>query len=296
MSTLTLRSSPHQGPVAPTPFKPSLLPITRQTASNNNDILVPKPVKPTLEFASPVKAAPQQFIGQDLPRPISRSTSFENTVNYFKPSTPVRSLSRDSFHQCSDDDSSCSSPERLAGIEIQNILVQRTLLESSSGFQAATKSPLPSTKTNLLTPNNAVKRLNFFEEAEVESMSRFVTSPAHAPTMHKFEDETTDDSEVYDSDSEDEYSHDDYSRQGNFRTFDMYGSDDEQEDYYSSQCGSFDAYTAFRSMTPPARAENPLCYDDRFQHFCSTPVPDRKRMEIGVELGLFNFSPIPSKH
>jgi hypothetical protein len=156
MSTLMMRSSPsHTGTTNSSPFR-----ILTRTQS---DILVPKPVKANLEFASPIKTPHpshlflnrfvkkkllvfKYFFSNDALRPLSRSTSaqtFEHYVLHPQPQTPIRSTSSNSNFNNTGPiaDGLSSSPERLAGIEIQNILFQRALLESSTFV--APKSPAP---------------------------------------------------------------------------------------------------------------------------------------------------------
>jgi hypothetical protein len=296
MSTLTLRSSPSHGPATPTSYGKLL------STRSQSDILVPKPVKANLEFASPNDHGHE---------PLSRSSSAQAFDNYPLPQTPVRSAN--SFNNVNGPvaDGLSSSPERLAEIEIKNILFQRVVLESSSFI--APKSPAPMFKLIPTTPTTVKKNLNRMfdtctkedapapsaeehdEEDERPNLDRTTSFPSMTSSrdscsfFHPAEqdDSYSDEEDIFDSDDEDDY----YHEEANFRMFGIYGSDDDD-----NRTLSHDGKYTFRSMTPPERTENPLCFDDRFQHFSSvTPVPERKRMEAGVELGLFRFSPIPSQ-
>lgn len=310
MSTLTMRSSP--SPHAP---QPSTSPFNRMlTTRSQSDILVPKPVKANLEFASPLKSHTSLFAINES-RPLSRSTSAQTLESYLlhpQPQTPIRSTSSHGHFSGPLADAQSSSPERLAGIEIQNILFnQRGLIESSNTATVGPKSPAPMFKLVPTTPTVAKKNLNTFFESfkdaseatneqteddeERPKLDRTTSFPSMTSSrdsssfFHQDQDEDSYSEDCIDSDEEEDH----YQEGTNFRMFGMYGSDDDEE---PSAHYSHDGQLIFKSMTPPLRTENPLCFDDRFQHFSSTPVHEMKKMELGVELGLFKFSPIPSQN
>jgi hypothetical protein len=230
----------------------------------------------------------------------------ESYLLHPQPQTPIRSTSSHNFTGPIADGLS-SSPERLAGIEIQNILFQRALLESSTFI--APKSPAPMFKLVPTTPTVAKRNLNSFFEAYTEAATEQVSMPSAEddkpkldrttsfPSMTSSRDSSSffhEDEELSEDciDSDDEDEEYKYQEGTNFRMFGMYGSDDDEEPAEYSHDGQL----IFKSMTPPLRTENPVCFDDRFQHFSSTPVHEMKKMELGVELGLFKFSPIPSQN
>ena len=76
--------------------------------------------------------------------------------------------------------------------------------------------------------------------------------------------------------------------------FQHHDSDDECSSARSEDNIYSQSWDYFRSMTPPMRSENPMCSDDRFQYYSSTPTSVgsfRSSSNVGVELGIFNFSP-----
>jgi len=103
-------------------------------------------------------------------------------------------------------------------------------------------------------------------------------------------------SDVDEDDFYEEEIFEDYSAYPAAFGFHHHDSDDEcssarssEEQFYSQ------SWEYFRSMTPPMRSENPMCSDDRFQYYSTTPTSVGSFRSgsngVGVELGIFNFSP-----
>jgi hypothetical protein len=267
--------------------------IPQQIIQRDNDqLIVPKPVA----VKSPIRTQLRKVVSDSslsnemgneylspLPgtQPFQFSDVLHRTNSTATIPTLTTSISISSFSDNKED------TELKAGFEIQNILYQKfTPKEPSPLLELVPSTPslplevqsIDDLNHTMIIPDPVRVRPN------ANQVNDFIYSPVYPCDESDSESEENEDESEHDNEYEDSSNLD-------FEPFGFRRNDDDNDDfapvfYDPDPCLS-------RYFTPPSRCENPMCSDDRFQFYSSTPtnVGSFRSNSNGAELGIFNFSP-----